>query len=211
MKKSIYIFLIIIISVTVHAQQNKQSKQNKLYFGYGLNINYNLYCWYQNNAKTNQPVSTSGQVLNILPGLGLSLWLGDIEHWILSIESGIDYSPFALSVNKYAGMGSLSLPLISKFHFPIAKQKSLWALLHIGIGAQFNQTNLYNRGMNNHHSQNNSFFTTIVGELGIHAAAVGYWRKQLRDIDYFIRVGGFENSISINTGIRLTFWNSSGK
>ena len=210
MKKSIYIFLLVIISGTVQAQQNNQKEQKKLYFGYGININYNFYCHYQNRSKTNQSVSTSGQVLNILPGLGLSLWCGDIEHWILSVEGGVDYSPFALNVNKYAGMGALSLPITAKLHFPFAKQKSLWAMLHIGIGAQFNRTELYNRAGNNP-SQNNSFFTTIVGEMGIHVAAVGYWRRQMRDIEYFIRVGGFENSISINTGIRLTFWNSTGK
>ena len=209
MKKSIYIFLLIIISGTVYAQQNNTREQRKLYFGYGININYNLYSWYQNKSKTNQSVSRSGQVLNILPGLGLNLWCGDIKHWILSVEGGVNYLPFALNINQYSGMGSLSFPLIAKIHFPVAKQKSLWAMLHIGIGAQFNRTDLYDR--RNNSVQNNSFFTTIAGELGIHVAAVGFLRRQIRDIEYFIRVGGYENSISINTGIRLSFWKGTGK
>ena len=202
----IHIILLLFFSLGSQAQENNQ-KQKDIYFGYGLFLNYNLYSWYQNPASNNNSGSSCGQVLNIIPGLGFNFWLGDIEHWILSMEAGVEYNPFAFDLERYSGMGALGIPAMAKVYFPVAKQKSLWLMLHGGIGLQFISTNLYNQPST---SQviTNIFYTNIVGEVGIHIAAVGHYRKQIKEIEYFIRFGGGAfNSINLNTGIRLTFWN----
>jgi hypothetical protein len=202
----ILIIILLFFSLGSQAQESNQ-KQKDIYFGYGLFLNYNLYSWYQNPAANSNVASSCGQVLNIIPGLGFNFWLGDIEHWILTIESGVEYNPFAIDLEHYTGMGALGFPTMAKVYFPVAKQKSLWLMFHGGIGCHMISTNLYNRPLSAQ-AIANSFYTNIIGELGIHIAAVGHNRKQIKEIEYFIRIGGGAfNSINLNTGIRITFWN----
>lgn len=191
--------LIIYFGVSATIAQEKKTATSPLYVGVGCFVQKNLYSWYQspNNA------STSGQVFNILPGLGLNIWLGDINHWIASLGSSFEYTPFALGIRHYQGLGALNIPILAKVQFPVAKQQSLWLMLHIGAGVQFQHTNIAARPPA-YQDQHNPFFTTIVGEIGIHISAVGYKRQQFRGAEFFIRTGAAPSgAISFNTGLRV--------
>jgi len=186
------------------------STTTKIYTGYGLFMNYNLYSWYQKPSTIESPRSASGQVLNILPGLGLNFWVGDVDHWIISIEGGIEYLPFALDIDNYKGLGALSIPIMAKVQFPVAKQKSLWLMLHFGAGAQLLHTDIYSRP-EAYQNASNPFFTSIVGEFGVHISTVGYQRQHLREIELFFRAGAAAfGTVSFNSGLRLTLWNRFG-
>ena len=190
----------------LHAQDAPKTK-TKVSAGYALFLNYNLYSWYQKPNTIENPLSSSGQIFNVLPGLGLNLWVGDIDHWIISLEGGIEYLPFALDTDIYKGMGALSIPILAKVQFPLAKQKSLWLMLHVGAGAQFLHTDIYARP-DAYQNAANPFFTSIVGEVGVHISTVGYKRQHIREVELFFRAGAAPfGTASFNTGLRLTLWN----
>lgn len=208
-----YIFTLLAmasLSLNIIAQQDSTSS-SKLYAGYGLFMNYNLYCWYQKPSSIDVSLSSSGQILNILPGVGLNFWFGDVDHWILSLEGAIEYMPFALDASVYKGLGALSIPILAKTQFPIVKQQSLWLMLHIGAGVQLLHTDIYARPLL-YQNTYNPLFAAIVGEIGIHVSAVGYLRQHIREIEFFIRTGaGLLGAVGFNTGLRITFWNRFGK
>jgi hypothetical protein len=190
----------------LHAQETPKPK-TKIYAGYGLFLNYNLYSWYQKPSTIERPLTASGQVLNVLPGLGLNFWVGDVDHWILSVEGAIEYLPFALDIDNYKGLGALSIPLLAKIQFPVAKQKSLWLMLHFGAGVQLLHSDIYDRPKT-YENASNPFFTSFVGEFGLHISAVGYKRQHLREVELFFRAGAAPfGTLSFNTGLRLTLWN----
>lgn len=193
----------------LHAQEAPKPK-SKIHLGYALFLNYNLYSWYQKPSTIENPLSSSGQVLNVLPGLGVNFWVGDVDHWILSVEGGIEYLPFALDTDIYKGMGALSIPILAKAQFPILKQKSLWLMLHAGAGVQLLHTDIYARP-DVYSIGFNPFFTTVVGEVGLHISAVGYQRQHIREVELFLRAGAAPfGAVSFTTGLRLTLWNRFG-
>lgn len=193
-----------------YAQEKQSTKTSTLHVGYHLYMNYNLYSWFQQNSILPNSNNGSGQVLNILPGLGAGIWFGNIDRWAVAIEGGIEYLPFALDVDNYSGLGALSIPILSKAQFPVAKQKSLWLMLHAGAGIQFFSTDLYARP-DNLSGLNPFWDASIIGEVGIHISAVGYHKQHIKEIEFFIRAGGFPtNTVSFNTGLRLTLWNKFG-
>lgn len=193
----------------LHAQETPKAK-TKVHLGYAFFMNYNLYSWYQKPSTIESPLSSSGQVLNVLPGLGLNFWIGDVDHWILSIEGGLEFLPFALDIDNYKGLGALSIPILAKAQFPILKQKSLWLMLHVGAGAQLLHTDIYARP-DAYQNVANPFFTTIVGELGVHISTVGYQRQHIREVELFLRAGAAPfGAVSVTTGLRLTLWNRFG-
>lgn len=195
----------------LQAQDTETKTKTKVYVGYAFFINYNLYSWYQKPSTIERPLSSSGQVLNILPGLGLNVWVGNVDQWIISIEGGIEYLPFALDIDHYKGLGALSIPLMAKVQFPVAKQKSLWLMLHFGAGTQLLHSDIYARP-DFYQNTANPFFTSIIGEFGIHISAVGYRKQHLREVEWFVRAGAAPfGTISFNTGLRLTLWNRFGK
>ncbi|WMX16702.1 MULTISPECIES: hypothetical protein [unclassified Aureispira] len=194
----------------LQAQENSQTT-SPIYVGSAFFMNYNLYSWYQKPSRIESPLSASGQVLNILPGLGVNFWVGDVDRWIVSIEGGIEYLPFALDIDHYKGLGALSIPLLAKVQFPVAKQKSLWLMLHFGAGTQLLHTDIYARP-SAYQNTYNPFFASIVGETGIHISAVGHKRQHLREVELFFRAGAAPfGTISFSTGLRLTLWNRFGK
>ena len=125
----------------------------------------------------------------------------------MSVEAGIEYLPFELDLQKYKGLGSISFPIMAKVHIPIAKQHSTWIMLHGGLGRQLIKTDLY-ANPNNYQNFVNPFYTNIVGEVGIHLSAVGYHYQHIRELEYFVRIGGAPDaSFMFQTGVKLSFWN----
>jgi hypothetical protein len=196
------------LGATINAQQDlaPSSANNKnLHLGYSLGLSYNFYSWYAPPNYTTSNYST-GQALNILPGLNAGLWLGDIDNWLLSLETEINFLPFALSLHNYNGLGSLEIPTLVKIQFPLSKQQSLWTFLHIGLGVQWQSVDLYARKELANYNQS---YLTWVGELGWQIAAVAHHKHQIRTLEYFVRVGAQVDALSVNTGLRLRFSNGN--
>ena len=113
MQKKLLIILLIVtacifcLSSTLFAQK----KAKKIEFGYGISYAYNLYTYSITPNRRDSISSSSGQVLNVLPGLHMNLWFGNVDTWILSLEAGATYLPFALDIDNFRGMGILKFPL----------------------------------------------------------------------------------------------------
>lgn len=211
MKAFLYSFWVAVVFLftTSTAQAQEQEKQaSALHFGYGLFLNYNLYTWHQKPSFV-LANSSSGQVFNVLPGVGASLWLGDVDHWLIALESGVEFLPFALDIDNYSGLGAVSFPILAKVQLPVAKQKSLWLMVHAGAGVQFTKTDLYAQPNT---TINHPFYATIMGEVGFHISAVGYQKQHLREVELFVRAGAAPlGAISVHTGLRVSFLNRFGK
>ncbi len=178
--------------------------------GYSWALSYNLYSWYRAPNREQQserrPYST-GQAMNLLPGLSLGFWLGDVEHGLFSLETEINFLPFAVSVQQYQGIGVLEIPTLLKYQFPLSRQQSLWTFLHVGAGVQWQYLDLYDRAAQ---SQYERRYLTWIGEIGWHLSAVAHQKHRLRELEYFIRFGvGQTTAISLNTGLRLRFRNGT--
>jgi len=204
-----YCFLLIALLGGLQVQaQVDNTAQSPLKVGYHLFFNYNLYSWHQKPFLHYGETTSSGQVFNVLPGAGIGFWFGDIDHWTIGVEGGVEYLPFALDLDGFKGMGTLAFPLTAKVQFPVAKQNSTWLMLHVGLGAHILKTDLYAQPTT-YQGFANPFYANIHGEIGLHLSAVGYHRKQQKEIEFFTRVGGgYANSIFVSTGLRITFWNT---
>lgn len=188
--------------------QTAETPSSRIRVGYSLGLSYNLYSWYRapNESRGNKPYST-GQVLNILPGVGVGFWLGDMDHWLLSLETEVNFLPLALSVQQYNGLGVLELPTLLKLQVPLSRQQSLWTFVHVAAGVQWQQIDLYDRSVASKHQRQ---YLTWVGEIGVHLSAVAHKKHRLRELEYFIRLGAGEaGAFGWNTGLRLQFRNGN--
>lgn len=191
------------------AAQRPLPDPSKIQFGYLLYANYNLYHWYQKPSSLSPVFRSSGQVFNVLPGLGTGFWLGKPSKWWLSLESGVEFAPFTLDIDKFKGMGSLAIPLLFKVYLPVAKQLSALVSINFAAGAQWTWAELYavpSEFQNRATSQ--SSFITYVGELGLSLGAVSEHLRNIRDASFYIRFGGnIHGAMTFNCGLRLGFWN----
>jgi hypothetical protein len=205
------LFLSIFLGMAVWATaQNTKTASPTLKTGYSLSLSYNLYSWHRapqlpDNPKP--PPYSTGQALNILPGLGAGLWLGTVDKWLLSLESELTFLPFALDVQHYRGLGVLEVPTLIKFQFPLSRQQSLWTFLHIGAGLQWQLLDLYDRALLP--TQQRKYWT-YVGEIGWHLSAVAHQRHRIRELVYFVRFGfNQQAAINVQTGLQVYFRNGN--
>ena len=173
-----------------------------LYSGYGIELSYNLYSRNRHPAASPQ---FSGQALNVLPGIGLSWWLGDVDHWTASVAAEWEWLPFQLSLRQNLGVGAWRLPLMARVQVPLWKQQSLWVRLSAGLGAQYQRLPWY--GLPEGQPVPPAFWSGVF-EMGLHLSAVGFKRQRLREVLVFARVGvGPQRSHSGHIGVRVSFWN----
>jgi len=125
-------------------------------------IDYNFYHWYQNPLKVGERSKSMGQVLNVLPGLGGGLVMGSKTSVLFTLEAAVRYMPFSLDVDGFEGMGAVSFPVLAGFRIPIHGI----LFVNVGGGVQWTKTNLYAQ-TSNMQQQDNPFFMTYIGELGL--------------------------------------------
>lgn len=205
------LFLLALVGqlLTAHAQTtDNPPPSSNLRIGYSLGLSYNFYSWYRPpSISTNFEIYSTGQVLNILPGLHAGVWIGDVEHGLLSLQTELSFLPFALSLQQYSGLGVLEVPTLIKFQLPISRQQSLWTFVHLGAGVQWQAVDLYDKRPFSTHAQQ---YMTWVGEIGFHLSAVAHSKHKIRELEYFVRIGAAPNgAFSANTGLRLCFRNGT--
>lgn len=180
-----------------------------LYTGYGIDFSYNLYSRNRLPSQVGMPIRHSGQALNLLPGVGLSWWLGDVDRWTVSVSAAWEWLPFQLSLRESVGLGAWRLPLMARVQVPLWKQQSLWLRLSAGAGAQYQRLPWYDVPEG---QVVPPAYWSGVGELGLHVTAVGTQRQRLREVLLFVRWGiAARDAQSIHVGLRLSFWNKVGR
>ncbi|EJF51936.1 hypothetical protein SapgrDRAFT_0177 [Saprospira grandis DSM 2844] len=89
-------------------------------WGQSILLEFSAYRWDQQRQEAISPQPQSiGQLLNILPGLHMSLWAGNRKSFLFSLEGGLSYYPFSLDIGpqKNAIRSTLAAPLMLKGHW----------------------------------------------------------------------------------------------
>lgn len=195
--------------VNAQIEDSLLASKSNLKIGYSIGLSYNIYSWYHlSNTPSafEKKTYSTGQAMNILPGLSTGLWIGNVKHWLLSLETEVTFLPFALSLQQYRGLGTLEVPTLVRFQFPLSRQQSLWTFLHFGTGIQWQLLDLYGHTSPTHSHQH----FTWVGEVGWHISAVAHQRHILRELEFFVRLGtNTKEFFHFNTGLRLCFRNGN--
>ena len=177
------------------------AKPKPVQAGYQFRIQYNLYNRFSHRPKLQKASVSSGQVLNVVPGIGGGFWLSQPHKWWLSVHANIEYSPLALDFEQKIGLGTLNIPVGIECKLPLTRQKSLWTFMHFGFGTELFYSAIYQKNAFNNLHQ------SLYAELGVHLAAVGLIKKQKKDLSFYFRYGiGWEGERSLNIGLRLQFW-----
>lgn len=179
-------------------------------------INYNLYSWYQKPYQRYPPqqfnfpdTRSVGQVLNVLPGVGGGLLIGDKRYFAFSLEGQANYYPFSFDLVEYKGMGAVSFPVLGLFHIflnssfreepdpDFKKPPTSRTFIYFGGGVQWMATEFQARPQD-YQKQYNPFFMTYVGEVGLGMGLNG---------SIFAIFGRFgmddQEGISIDVGIKI--------
>lgn len=206
-KNYLFVVLFILLGITDGFAQKKQgSEASPFEFGLQIPISYNLYHRYQSPTYKGSSGQTeqerAGQILNILPGLGAGIWLGQPRYYIISVDAQIEYKPFSLRTGEFRGLGAYAVPILMRVHVPFLKTKGLALTGQLGGGVQLSQTNMYARPTN---VDQIPLSSTIVGELGV-GVLIGWDGGQPAwQFDLFTRIGrGKNQAASTNIGLRLT-------
>ena len=81
-------------------------------FGYGATLRTELYSHYSNPPDGIASRSAGSAIANI--GIGPKIWIGGPD-FAFSPEVSVVFSPFALSIVDFKGLGAVSFPIIGKF------------------------------------------------------------------------------------------------
>lgn len=160
-------------------------------------LGYDFFQRYRNPVSSgpSDEGRSSGAVLAAIPlGIEFSVGAPDLSF---GIEATCNFSPVALDLHKYKGLGALSFPIIARLNFGAMTGMSRDKMLgfSLGGGLQYNRTELF--GLKKSQSLvTRDFFPTYVGEL-ILGGGIGGFTAGL-----YLRIGGADgSSFSINTGL----------
>ena len=182
LKSKVFLFILgIVLGGNLHGQ-----------IGYGLTAKTDLYARYSNPKDGIASPSAGSALLNI--GIGPKLWFGG-EYVSFSPEASVIFSPFALSVGDFKGMGAASFPVMAKFHFLGMSNLNKDGLFGfaLGFGLQWSRTELY--GLKESFDElgvDRSFFKTYVIELDYGFGLSGF------NLHGFVRYG-FNDNLQANT------------
>ncbi|MBK7811721.1 MAG: hypothetical protein IPI50_10865 [Saprospiraceae bacterium] len=181
-----YIFLLIGTIYTLNAQFQSS-------FILGLDI----YQQYRNPSPTGQLKSgqSSGSVVSGVP-IGLQFGYSS-KNVGIALEISANLAPLALDIQEYKGLGAVSIPLLLKGNFGALTGLSPDKLIgySIGVGVQFNRTELFGLHKSFQYLER-SFFPTLISEAAIGGGIGGFC------LYFFARIGvGESQSMSLNFGI----------
>ena len=135
-------------------------------FGYGVVSGLDFYSRYSNPEDNIASSSAGSALLNV--GIGPKLWFGG-ERLSVSVEGSVVFSPFALSLGDFKGLGALAVPVLGRININglsnLNKEGKLG--LSIGGGLQWSRTELF--GLQSSFSNQGvtrEFFRNFIGEIG---------------------------------------------
>ena len=180
--------LLIVISLTLLSLSTLAAQQ----VGYGVGLRLGAYDWYGNPPDDIASRSAGSAILNI--GISPKLWFGG-NDFSISPEVGVVFSPLALSLGDYKGLGAVSFPMMVKFEFLGNSNFNRDGKLgfSIGGGIQYNKTELwYLKPSFKEQGVNRSNFKTYIIEVDFGYGLSGF------DAHVFVRYG-WNNSLGANT------------
>lgn len=135
-------------------------------FGIGLISRTDFYSRYSNPTDDIASSSAGSALLNL--GLGPKVWIGS-EKFSVSAEGAFVFSPFALSIGDYKGLGAMAFPVLAKLNFGglsnINKEGKMG--FTIGGGYQWTRTELF--GLQSSFEEQGvtrPYFRNLIGEIG---------------------------------------------
>lgn len=173
--------------------------------GYGLISRLDFYSLYSNPDDDIASSTAGSALLNI--GLGPKIWLGG-ERFSVSAEGAFVFSPFALSIKDYKGLGAIAFPVLARLNFGglsnVNKEGKMG--FSIGGGYQWTRTELY--GLHSDDAARGvtrSYFRNLVGEIGYGYGMGGFsfaiYGRYGRDSD--LRSNVFSLGLGVNLNSRL--------
>ena len=134
-------------------------------FGAGLTVKNDLYLRYSNPDDDIASNAAGSFLLNL--GVGPKLWIGG-EDFSVSAEGSAVFSPLALSLGDYKGLGAGAFPLMMKLNFQglsgVNKEGKFG--FSIGGGIQWSRTELF--GLKDSFEEEGverKLFKTYIGEI----------------------------------------------
>jgi len=155
--------------------------------GWGGVLRTEIYSHYSNPPDEIASRTAGSALLNL--GVGPKIWIGDGD-FSFSPEASFMFSPFALSLGDYKGLGAISFPVLAKFEFlgnSNFNTDGKWGF-GIGGGIQYNKTELW--GLKNSFEEEGvtrSFFKTYVIEGDVGFGLSGF------DLHLYVRYGWNKN------------------
>jgi len=130
--------LLLLVTALISFHTVSQAQQ----VGYGLGLGLGVYDWYGNPPDDIASRSAGSVMLNV--GIHPKMWFGGPD-FAVSPEIGVVFSPLALSLGNYKGLGAVSFPLMVKFEFlgnsNFNKDGKMG--FAIGGGVQYSETELW--------------------------------------------------------------------
>jgi len=170
-------------------------------FAWGGTARTELYSHYSNPSDGIASRSAGSALLNL--GLGPKIWVG-VPDFALSAEASFVFSPFALSVTDYKGLGAISFPLIAKLEFLGNSNLNSDGKFgfSIGGGVQYNKTELWylKPSFKNQGVERSTFRTYVIeGDFGYGISGF--------DLHFLIRYGWSSDTDArtLNVGIGYDF------
>lgn len=158
-----------------------------------LSLGFDFYSYYRNPEKEGQDIGqSSGAILS--PNFAAQIVFGK-NNFSFGLEPQVTFSPWALDINQYKGIGAVAFPLLAKFNFGSFSgfSQKIYGF-SIGAGVQYNRTELF--GLNHKYADvKREFFRTNVLELCLGGGIGGI------NFAYNFRIGfGADKALSLNTG-----------
>ena len=168
---------------------------------WGATVKHDIYNRYANPIDNIASRSAGSAILNV--GLGPKLWIGEGD-FAFSPEISFMFSPFALSVGDYKGLGAISFPILAKFEFLGNSNFNRDGKFgfSLGGGLQYTRTELwYLKNSFSEQGVERGFFRTYVVEADFGYGMSGF------NLHLFVRYGwsNDSNANTLNIGMGYDF------
>jgi len=151
--------------------------------GIGLISRMDLYSRYSNPTDDIAAASSGSAFLNL--GLGPKIWIGS-EKFSVSGEGAFVFSPFAMSIGDYKGLGAMAFPVLAKLNFGglsnVNKEGKMG--FTIGAGYQWTRTELFG----------------LQASFENQGVTRGYFRNLIGEVGYGYGMGGFSFGLHLRYG-----------
>ena len=174
----------------------------QIQLGYKLQLGLNLYnCQKMGLDQRYQKNDSEGQILNLLPSLGLGLWLGNARRLSLELDGQIEFLPFHLNTAEYKGMGAWQTPVSLRLAFPLWRQHSMAWRCSLAGGQIWQQAGVFS-------ASPTAISRLHLVELSSDLAAISTKSDQIRALGLFFRYHWRGELNGFQLGLRLDWGNS---
>lgn len=194
MKQYVMVALFMLSGIGVAAQ-----------FGYGLVSRLDLYDRYSNPQDNIASAGSGSALINL--GLGPKIWVGG-ESFSVSAEAAFVFSPFALSLGDFKGMGALALPVLIRANIQGLSTMNREGKMGLSIGAGYQWTRTELLGLQNSFEDQGvqrSYFKNLIAEVGygygMNGMSFGLFLRYGRDADVKSNVFALGMIVNLNRSL----------